>query len=292
MRMESGSLDSWTKSTPLRSTSNLRVRKVTAGFASFSRNHAEQAFSLCRISRTLSRARRIFCPRFPLVARSSCTRSLGGSHPVCARLEGLHGFTEGALTAGKSAQDELASLAVGAPANRTAPVFSKFVIHAAGRADELPGGRGSAGCPMNLRPCGNADVPAKFDTKISATARMLRWAEYIFSPARTCNPPQTVLRGSLPDGRQPEAARETVKPRSGAKKKDEGRGAKPPQLILECVLVAYGISDSKLRSSHQLEPQEVTSLNLENLVPGSRFQTLTESPGKKGSRYLNLIEVG
>src|SRR5882762_1141317 len=100
MFMSPGLLDSRTNSSPLRSTVKLTVRKVSAGFGSFSRNHAEQAFSVCRISRTLSRARRIFCPGFPMDARYSCTRSLGGLHPACARLEGLQGFTDGAITDG------------------------------------------------------------------------------------------------------------------------------------------------------------------------------------------------
>jgi len=69
--------------------------------------------------------------------------------------------------------------------------------------------------------------------KTAATARTLRGAEYIFISARTYNSPQSVLDGSLPDGRQPEAAQETVEPRSGTKGKDEVRRAKPPQTFLE-----------------------------------------------------------
>src|SRR5437899_8797981 len=93
-------LDSLTEASPLRSISKLSVRKVSAGFVSFSRNHAEQVFSVCRISRTFSRARRIFCPGFPMDARYSCTRSLGGLHPGCAGLEGLQGFADGTITDG------------------------------------------------------------------------------------------------------------------------------------------------------------------------------------------------
>src|SRR5260370_5507361 len=67
MIMLLGSLDVRTNSSPLRSTSKLSVRKMSAGFESFSRNHAEHAFSVSRISRTFSRARRIFCPAFPIL---------------------------------------------------------------------------------------------------------------------------------------------------------------------------------------------------------------------------------
>src|SRR5882757_7797870 len=93
---------------PLRSIRKLSVRKVAAGFESLPRNHAEHAFSVCRISRTLSRARIIFWPGLPLVARSSSMRSRDGLHPARARLAESHGFTGRTLTGGVS-QGELAS---------------------------------------------------------------------------------------------------------------------------------------------------------------------------------------
>src|SRR5229473_3313385 len=115
MIMSLGSLDLRTNSSPLRSTSKLSVRNVAAGFESFSRNHAEHAFSVCRISRTLSRARRIFCPCLPLAARSPRIRSRGGLHPARARLAESHGFTGRALT-GAVSQGEFESPVAGVAA--------------------------------------------------------------------------------------------------------------------------------------------------------------------------------
>src|SRR5882762_809887 len=206
-----GSFDCKTKSSAFPSTAKLSVRNVAAGFGSLPRNQAEQAFSVCRIPKTLSRARRIFWPGFPMTARSSCTRSLGAWHPIRVKLAGLHGFTDGTLTGGV-----------------------------------LASGRGSAARRMKLTPCGNATVPERQDINRRATARMLRGAEYIFSPARTCNSAQTVLGGTLPDGRQPEAAQGTVEPRSGTTVKDESRRAKPPQTFLKCFW--SGARSSEFRS--------------------------------------------
>jgi len=72
---------------------------------------------------------------------------------------------------------------------------------------------------MNLAACGNATVPERLDMKRTATARVFQSAEYIFSPARTCHSPQTVLGGSLPDGRQPEAPKERGNLDPGLKEK-------------------------------------------------------------------------
>src|SRR6267154_5024036 len=107
-------LDSLTLSSPLRSISKLSVRNVAAGFESFSRNHAEHAFSVCRISRTLSRARRIFCPCLPLAASSPGIQSRGALHPARARLAESHGFTGRALTGGVSQGEREAPGAGGA----------------------------------------------------------------------------------------------------------------------------------------------------------------------------------
>src|SRR6266699_4397749 len=187
--MSPGFLDSRTNSSPLRSTAKLSVRKVSAGFESFSRNHAEQAFSVCRIARTLSRARRIFCPVFPLVARSSCTRSLRASHPVCAKPVGLHGFADGTLIGGAShvgvslrsapSGDEAESPVAAVAAFESTALLESFV-HGARPIVRLASGRGSAARRMNFTACGNAAVPEKHNTKGSATARILRRAEYIF----------------------------------------------------------------------------------------------------------------
>src|SRR6267143_1092252 len=136
-----GSLDSWTNSSPRRSTSKLSVRKMSAGFESFSRNHAEQAFSACRISRTLPRARRIFWPEFPILAKSSCTRSLGTGHPVFAGLAGLHGFTDGTLTGG--AHGELRSPFAMVAAFGAAAALPGSLMHGARPRGMLGRGGGS-----------------------------------------------------------------------------------------------------------------------------------------------------
>jgi hypothetical protein len=156
---------------------------VSAGFGSFSRNHVEQAFSVSRISRTLSRARRIFRPGFPMDSRYSCTRSLGGLHPASAGLEGLQGFTDGAIIDGAItgcvSQGESASLLAVVAAYEMTAGLSKSLMQGAPPADTLASGGGSLAWRMNLAACGNAVVPEKLEMKNSATARMLRWAEYI-----------------------------------------------------------------------------------------------------------------
>src|SRR5260370_29610477 len=96
---------------------------------------------------------------------------------------------------------------------------------------------------MNLTPCGNASAPKRPNIIKIATARMLPEAEYIFSPARTCNSPQSALSGRLPDGRQPEAAQGSGKPRSGTNGKDELRAAKPPQTFLGGLSAARAVLD-------------------------------------------------
>src|SRR5260370_39293916 len=94
---------------------------------------------------------------------------------------------------------------------------------------------------MNLTPCGNASAPKRLNIIKIATARMLPEAEYIFSPARTCNSPQSALSGRLPDGRPPESAQGSVKPRSRTNGQDELPAAKPPQTILERLSAARAV---------------------------------------------------
>ena len=167
-----------------------------------------------------------------MATSSSCTRSLGASHPLCPGLPGSHGFTAGTLTGGVSHGAPASLLAVAA-AYGAATALPESGEQGALPTGMLESGRGSAALRMNLTACGNATVPERLDTISKATARVLLEAEYIVSPARTCNSPQSALGGSLPDGRQPEARRRTVQPRSGTKEEDEVRGAKPPKTFLE-----------------------------------------------------------
>src|SRR5437016_3884900 len=177
-----GSFDCKTKSSAFPSKAKLSVRNVFAGFESFPRNQAEQAFSVCRISRTLSRARRIFWPGFPIAARSSCTRSLGALQPTCARLAGLHGFTGGALAGGVS-QDGFMSPDAGVDASGAERALPDSLVHGALPRGRLASSGGSAARRMKLTPCGDATLPERHDRMGRATARMLRGAEYIsFSP--------------------------------------------------------------------------------------------------------------
>ena len=155
------SLDSRTNPSPWRSTSKLSVRKVPAGFESFSRNHAEQAFSAYRISRTFSRARKIFCPGFPIRVKPSCTRSFGTGHPLCAGLEALHGFTEGTLTVGASQGEPRSPLAAFAAFESAAALPGRLVQGARPRV-VLTTSTGSAARRMKLTACGTATVPERF----------------------------------------------------------------------------------------------------------------------------------
>src|SRR6266481_6573535 len=183
MVMLSGVLDSRMDSSPWRSTTYVSVRKVSAGFGSFSRNHAAQAFSVSRISRTFSRARRIFRPGFPMDSRYSCTRSLGELQPACAGLEGLQGLSDGAITedviTGGVSQGESASLLAAAAGYGVTGGLSERLMQGALSTAALASGGASAALRINLAACGNAVVPEKLEIKSSATARMLRWAEYI-----------------------------------------------------------------------------------------------------------------
>src|SRR6267378_2587229 len=169
------SFQACTNTSPRRSTAKSRVRKVAAGSASFSRSHAEQVFSVCRISKTLSRARRIFWPVFPMAANSSGTRSLGASHPTCPGLTAeLHGLMGDTLTVGVShgaPESGVADLA--AYLAETGPPNS--IAQGARPADTLARGSGSAASRMKLTACGNDGLPERF-TVISVrivTARIL-----------------------------------------------------------------------------------------------------------------------
>lgn len=95
--------------------------------------------------------------------------------------------------------------------------------------------RGSPVGPANLWVCGEAMLQENVQTAIKAmAARILRETAYILSsPARTSNPPQTVLERILPGGRQPEAVQRMVDPRSGTIGRDEDLETKPAQMFLE-----------------------------------------------------------
>jgi hypothetical protein len=116
-------------------------------------------------------------------SRYSCTRSLGGLHPACAGLEGLQGLTDGAIIdgtiTGDVSQGESASLLVVAAGYGVTGSLSEGLMQGALPADALASGGGSAALRINLAACGNAVIPEKLEMKNSATARMLRWAEYI-----------------------------------------------------------------------------------------------------------------
>src|SRR4029077_6223722 len=150
--------DSRMESFPLRSISKPRVLNVAAGSGSFSRNHAEQAFSLCRISRTLSRARKIFWPCLPLAAKSSCTGSRGGLHPGCAAFTDAQGFTGRILGTGMS-HGMLELSVAGEEAFVLENAFPESVAHNDRPAARVASGTGSAIWWMKFTPCGNAALP-------------------------------------------------------------------------------------------------------------------------------------
>src|SRR5437899_2321454 len=110
-----------------------------------------------------------------MAANSSCTRSLGGSHPICwSFTAGLHGFTGCTLTVGVS-HGAPASLIPEMAAYVATAAFPASVVQGARPADILAKGRGSAASRINLTACGNDGVPERF-AMISmriATARML-----------------------------------------------------------------------------------------------------------------------
>jgi hypothetical protein len=61
-------------------------------------------------------------------------------------------------------------------------------------------------------------------------------ADIASSPARTVQPPPTVRRGALQDGRQPKKAKQTVEPLPGTKVEDEASRMKSSQMIVEKLL--------------------------------------------------------
>src|SRR5260370_16598758 len=222
---------STTYSCPWPSSVKLSVRKVAAGFASFSRNQAVQAFPVSRIQRTFSRARRIFCPSFPIITKFSRTRSLEALHPNFVRLEGSHGFTVGAVT-GCVSQLGLSSSGAGVAGLETPTGFPSSFVYDAGPRGALARGSGSAAGRMNFVICARVSLPEKFNTNKRATARMLQVAEYIFFSCPDLQRTTDRPRRQLPDGRQPEAARRTVKPRSETKDQDQSCRANTPQTLL------------------------------------------------------------
>src|SRR6266550_9361108 len=114
-----------------------------------------------------------------MVARSSCTRSLGAWHPICAGLEALHGFTDGTFTDGVS-QGEPRSLPAAVAACGAGTALPESLVQGARPTSRLASGRGSAARRMSLTACGNATVPEKLDIIRRTRARMFLGAEYIF----------------------------------------------------------------------------------------------------------------
>jgi len=118
---------------------------------------------------------------------------------------GLHGFADGTLIGGAShvgvslrsapSGDEAESPVAAVAAFESTALLESFV-HGARPIVRLASGRGSAARRMNFTACGNAAVPEKHNTKGSATARILRRAEYIF-----------ISRPDLTHHRPPPAAR-------------------------------------------------------------------------------------
>src|SRR5260370_40448273 len=107
-----------------------------------------------------------------MATSSSCTRSLGASHPVCPGLAGLHGLTVGTLTGGVS-HAAPASLLTAVAAYGAATALPESREQGALPTGMLESGRGSAAFRMNLAACGNAAVPERLDTISKATARTL-----------------------------------------------------------------------------------------------------------------------
>src|SRR6266478_2536174 len=114
-----------------------------------------------------------------MVARSSCTRSLGAWHAICAGFEALHGFTDDTFTGGVS-QDEPRSLPAAVAACGAGTALPESLVQGARPTSMLASGRGSAARRMNLTACGNATVPERLDIIRRTTARMFLGAEYIF----------------------------------------------------------------------------------------------------------------
>src|SRR5712691_4930692 len=113
-----------------------------------------------------------------MAGRSSCTRSLGAWHPICAGLEALHGFTDGTFTG--VLQGELRSLLAAVVACGAVTALPESLAQGARPTSMLASGRGSAARRMNLTACGNATVPERLDMiKRRVTAGMFLRAEYI-----------------------------------------------------------------------------------------------------------------
>src|SRR5213594_4555193 len=99
-----------------------------------------------------------------MATKSSCTRSLGASHPTCHGLAaaGLHGFTGGTLTDGVS-HGALGSLVTEVAGYAATTALAEPIVQGARPEDMLANGRGSAARRMNLTPCENVSVPERLD---------------------------------------------------------------------------------------------------------------------------------
>jgi len=87
-------------------------------------------------------------------------------------------ITEDVITGGES-QGASASLLAAAAGYGVTGGLSERLMQGALSTAALASGGASAALRINLAACGNAVVPEKLEIKSSATARMLRWAEYI-----------------------------------------------------------------------------------------------------------------
>src|SRR5205823_1458338 len=101
-----------------------------------------------------------------------------------------------------------------------------------------------------------------------------------FSPARTCNSPQSVLGGWLPDDRQPEAAPGTVDLDPGLLLKDESRGANSPQTFLKCFWSAIGSSEfwCSERSRARKSPGDIAKFRPPGCWPDSCWPMRSDGP--------------
>src|SRR5258708_15860395 len=114
-----------------------------------------------------------------MLARSSCTASLGAGQPLCAGPAGPQGFTDGALPGGVAHGESRPPLAAVA-AFESAAALRGSLVHGARLRVMFARGKGFAAWRMNFTACGNAAVPQRFDIKKTAMAGMLRVTEYIF----------------------------------------------------------------------------------------------------------------
>jgi hypothetical protein len=128
---------------------------VAAGSGSLVRYHSVQAFSVCRISSTFSRAFMMVFPCFPIVFKSSCTKSLGAGHPVDAWLDGPQGTIAVSLNAGWSqGNGELSNLE--APLRKDAGGRSELMEQGLADPERLRTAKDRASMLRNGALCANA----------------------------------------------------------------------------------------------------------------------------------------